>query len=211
MNIGVILAGGNGSRFGATIPKQYQKIKGKDIIGYVIDSFNQSTEVDHFFVVSHSDYIEYVRKAYEVTVIAGGDNRNETVYNAIEHIRKTYLNCENVIFADSARPCVKAQHLDEICSILKTHDALVTVAKITDSLCYTNGVLVDRNQYFLVQTPEAFKFNTLQSFEAHNKATAIIQQSTCSNIFFYTKITHNFKITYPEDLIILEALLEEKT
>jgi len=51
-NIGVILAGGVGSRFGSNIPKQYQKIGGKEIISYVIDAFKKSRLTDNIVIVS---------------------------------------------------------------------------------------------------------------------------------------------------------------
>jgi 2-C-methyl-D-erythritol 4-phosphate cytidylyltransferase len=210
MNIGVILAGGSGVRFGGTVPKQYQKIKGKDVISYVIDAFVNSAKINHTIVVSHPDYVNYIQKTYSITAIEGGDDRNITVYNALNYIRTNYKECTNVVFADSARPCLKPKHLDEICTILEEHDALITVAKITDSLSHDNGTLVDRSKYFLVQTPEAFRLSTLSNFKKHSDATAIIQQSSCSNVYFYKNIIYNFKITYPEDLVIVEALLEAK-
>lgn len=40
-NIGIILSGGVGNRFGATIPKQYQLINGKQVIAYVVDAFKK--------------------------------------------------------------------------------------------------------------------------------------------------------------------------
>ncbi|MBQ8794564.1 MAG: NTP transferase domain-containing protein, partial [Clostridia bacterium] len=42
MNIGIILAGGIGSRFGADKPKQYCKILGKEMILYSIDAFKNA-------------------------------------------------------------------------------------------------------------------------------------------------------------------------
>ena len=44
MNIGIVLAGGTGRRFGGNMPKQYQTINGKEVIAYVIDAFRQNNE-----------------------------------------------------------------------------------------------------------------------------------------------------------------------
>ena len=35
---GIILAGGIGSRFGSSVPKQYMKLNGREIISYSIDA-----------------------------------------------------------------------------------------------------------------------------------------------------------------------------
>ncbi|MDE6302256.1 MAG: 2-C-methyl-D-erythritol 4-phosphate cytidylyltransferase [Clostridia bacterium] len=207
-NIGVVLAGGSGVRFGSSLPKQYQQINQKDVIGYVIDAFRESASIDDVFVVAHHDYISYVNEKFQIDTIAGGDNRNITVYNALQHICSNFPDCENVVFADSARPLLKPNVLDDICELLNENDAVITTAKITDSLGYKDNSLVDRNDYYLVQTPEAFRIECLKGFKPDSDATAIIQQSTCRNVYHYDKMLYNLKITYPDDLIIAKALLE---
>ena len=51
MNIVVLLSGGVGKRFGATIPKQYNMIAGRPVIDYVIDAIKESKEADHTVVL----------------------------------------------------------------------------------------------------------------------------------------------------------------
>ena len=50
-NIGVILGGGLGTRFKGTIPKQYVKLNGKEIIAYSIEAFTKAKALDAFVVV----------------------------------------------------------------------------------------------------------------------------------------------------------------
>ena len=45
-NIGIILAGGSGTRFNGNIPKQYMKLNGKEMIAYSIDAFKRAHMVD---------------------------------------------------------------------------------------------------------------------------------------------------------------------
>ncbi len=206
-NIGVVLSGGSGVRFGSSLPKQYQQINQKDVIGYVIDAFRNSASIDDVFVVAHHDYINYVSDKFQIDVIEGGNNRNITVYNALQYIYRNFPDCENVIFADSARPLLKANVLDDICELLKVNDAVITTSKITDSLGYKNS-FVKRDDYYLVQTPEAFRIDCLKGFAPDSDATAIIQQSTCKSVYHYDKMLYNLKVTYPNDLIIAKALLE---
>ncbi len=209
-NIGVVLAGGSGNRFGTALPKQYHHVNGKEIIKYVIDAFRESARIADVFVVAHVDYVDFIKVKFGVEVVCGGDTRNVTVFNALKYIREFYPDCENVIFADSARPMLKSAHLDDICLLLEDHDAVITTASITDSLGYKNGELVDRSDYYLVQTPEAFRLKDLEDFDPNSLATAIIQQSTCKNVYHYDNITNNLKITFPDDLIIAKALLETR-
>ena len=58
MNIGIILAGGIGSRFGADKPKQYCKILGKEMILYSIDAFKNAKKIDDFIVVLDKEQFE---------------------------------------------------------------------------------------------------------------------------------------------------------
>ena len=199
-NIGVILAGGSGRRFGSALPKQYLHVNGKEVIAYVINAFRESVAVDDFFVVVNPCYMDFVKEKFGVNAIESGDERNITVFNALSYIREYYPDCEKVIFADSARPLIRGAHLDDICIILDEYDAVITTAAITDSLGYKSGELVNRKDYFLVQTPEAFRLETLKGFRADSAATAIIQQCDYKSIYHYDKIKNNFKVTYPDDL-----------
>lgn len=69
MNIGVILAGGSGVRFGSRIPKQYQEINNKEVISYVIESFKRSTKTDIIIGVANNEYVDYIHKIYGITTI----------------------------------------------------------------------------------------------------------------------------------------------
>ena len=49
--IGIILAGGIGSRFKGDKPKQYYLLDGHEIIWYSIDAFSKAESLDNFVVV----------------------------------------------------------------------------------------------------------------------------------------------------------------
>lgn len=46
MNVGMILAGGTGSRVGAGIPKQFIKIMNKPILAYTLEIFQDNEHID---------------------------------------------------------------------------------------------------------------------------------------------------------------------
>ena len=208
-NIGVILAGGSGIRFGASIPKQYQKIGGKEVISFVIDAFKKSRLTDAILIVAGEQFVEHLQEEYGITTIKGGSVRNETVYNAICFIKEHYGSEVKVIFADSARPMLTAEYVDNVFKLLDEHNAVITVAKITDSLFELGNALVERENYRLIQTPEAFRLSALEGFDKDNPATAILEQCNSGDMFFCDELKNNFKITYPQDLVVAEALLRE--
>ena len=61
MNIGLIFAGGTGSRMNSKDkPKQFLEVHGKPIIVHTIDLFEETEEVDAVVVVILSDYLGYM-------------------------------------------------------------------------------------------------------------------------------------------------------
>jgi 2-C-methyl-D-erythritol 4-phosphate cytidylyltransferase len=134
------------------------------------------------------------------------------VKNAIDYIIEHYHNCENVVFADSARPFITPKSIDELFDLLNEYDAITTAQEITDSLGKGGNQFVERSDYFLIQKPAAFRFDVLRKhFRADSVCTAIIQQipenyrKTC-----YFGLKQNMKITYPEDLVIAEAIMNNR-
>lgn len=210
MNIGVILAGGVGNRFGSSTPKQYNLINGKQVISYVVDAFRKSKQTDAVIIVAAKPYLQDLADRYHVPTVEGGVERNETVYNALQYIRTNYPACTKVIFADSARPMLTPVYIDRVYSLLDEHAAVITTAKITDSLAYLDTGLVPREDYRLIQTPEAFRFATLDGFDPGDASTAIMQQCNSNDIYYCDELSYNFKITYPRDLKIAQVLLEEE-
>ena len=208
MNIGIILAGGIGSRFGSEVPKQYQLINGREVISYVIDAFKKSSLTNEIIIVASEEYVDRLYNKYGITTIKGGSVRNETVFNAICFVKEHYGEDSKIIFADSARPMLTAEYIDEVYNLLDRYDSVITVAKITDSLFELGNALVNRENYRLIQTPEAFRISVLEGFNKESASTAILEQCKSNNICFCDKLKNNFKITYPQDLVVAIALLE---
>ena len=63
MNIGIILAGGSGTRMGSDIPKQFIDIYGKPMIIHTIESFDVNSEIDRIIVVCKDDDIVVIHDA----------------------------------------------------------------------------------------------------------------------------------------------------
>lgn len=213
-NIGIILAGGLGTRFNGNIPKQYMKLNGKEMIAYSIDAFKRAHMVDDFIcVVNEEEYIEKnIEKKYNVKCIKGGNTRNESLYNAIINISENFPDCEKVVIHEAARPFIKSNIIDEYLLLLNNYDAVITTVKITDSIGLISGQAVDREKYHLIQAPEAFWFKYLKKyFSPTSNLTATIHQLP-SNLKIYNNYNFKFnlKVTYPEDLFIAEQLIKLK-
>ena len=51
MNSAIIVAGGNGSRIGGNIPKQFLTIGDKEILSFSVDTFKNHTQIEEIIIV----------------------------------------------------------------------------------------------------------------------------------------------------------------
>jgi 2-C-methyl-D-erythritol 4-phosphate cytidylyltransferase len=213
MNVTVILSGGAGVRFGGTLPKQYEPLCGKEVIAYPIEAARRSTLTDTVLVPADENHLPGLRSGYGVDCCLGGKTHNGTVRNSLEYITRHYPCCEKVIFADSVRPFVTAELIDDYFRLLDDYDAVITAQHITDSLGCEGETFVDRTPYYLIQKPEAFRFGMLYNcFKPDSDTTAIVQQlPETTKVMKYFGFSQNMKITYREDLYIAECLMNLKT
>ena len=59
--IALILAGGTGSRFGSTRPKQFTSVGGRTVLEHSIAAFEEVQAIDEIGIVAHPDHLDEVR------------------------------------------------------------------------------------------------------------------------------------------------------
>ncbi|MBQ9782569.1 MAG: 2-C-methyl-D-erythritol 4-phosphate cytidylyltransferase [Clostridia bacterium] len=213
-NIGIILAGGVGSRFKGDKPKQYYLINGKEMIWFSLQAFKKAKTIDDFIVVV--DPIEYengrIAKEYGVKTVCGGKTRNWSFKNALDYIKENFPDCNKVIENNAACPLTTADVIDEYIKLLDDYDFVHTTFKITDALGSYKSRIVDREDYFLIQSPDAYRFDLLyNSFNAdHPNGHPAVQLPENAKGYNYFDYGINFKVTYPEDLKIVEMLINRR-
>lgn len=212
--IGIVLAGGIGSRFGGDKPKQYYQINGKEMIWYSIEAFRNARSVQDFIVVVDEE--EYkkgrIRDTYGVKTVLGGRTRNHSFKNALDYIREHYPDCAYVIENNAACPLTTADIIDRYIALLDEYDFVHTTFKITDALgSYTQRV-VDREDYFLIQAPDAYRFGLLYDCfnPDHPNGHPAVQLPETVKGYNYFDYGPNFKVTYPEDIKIVEMLINRR-
>lgn len=215
MNIVAILANGVGSRFGSNVPKQFHKINGKMVIEYVIESILEGKKVDKIVVATNveanSVYLADICEQNNIDLIEGGSTRNRTLRNVLNYIDSRY-DCKKLIVCDAVRPMITGVLMDKYFELLDSCDAVVTAQKITDSLGCYDFQKVNRERYYLMQSPEGFDFKLLNdSFDSESELTEVTQQlPEESRIELCFDFNNNFKLTYPADLKYLEALIKDR-
>lgn len=213
-SIGIILAGGIGSRFNGTKPKQYYLINGKEMIWYSINAFENAKKIDDFIVVVDKSEFDngHIKDTYGVKTVLGGKTRNHSFKNALDYINEHYLDCEKVVENNAACPLTTSEIIDKYIDILDEYDYCQTTFKITDALGSYKSRTVDREEYFLIQAPDAYRFKILyENFDPENpNGHPAVQLPEDAKGYNYFEYGTNFKVTYPEDIQIAEMLINRR-
>ena len=225
-NMALVMAAGRGKRFKGSLPKQYVKLAGREILAHAIQRVENEPLINAIVVVAERKYLKFVReeivKKYGfkkvIAVIAGGKERYDSVYNALKFIRK--YSPENVVIHDGARPVFDAQALKAVLASLKTEVAVVPVVRITSTVKQVNNGYVvqtiDRDILRASVTPQGYKYQELFSLYS---AAAIKKIRPTDEAFIFENVGYrvavvehegpNIKVTTREDLRLVEAVLKQ--
>ena len=223
MIYGVVLAGGVGSRMGNMgKPKQYLLIGEKPILIHTLEKFYMQSE---FEWLSHTkDLIrKYIPDKDRIVVLEGGETRNETIMNAIDHIEQEgNLDQDTIIVThDSVRPFVTQRILEENIRYAKEYGACDTAVAATDTIvCSEDNVVIsdipERRKMYQGQTPQTFQAMKLKElYQALTPEEKELLTDAAKIFVMKGEKVHivegevfNIKITYPYDLRVAEALLK---
>lgn len=219
MNIVVILMSGKGTRVGEDTPKQYLLIDKKPLFSFCVDTFMSSKEIDKILLVSDEEHLTYVKEYVAdykkvMDVILGGETRIKSTQNALDYLKNNNVSDKDIILIhDAARPLVSASLIETLIKECKVHHSVVPSLKVSDTLVMSNDEnvteFVDRNKYYLNQTPQVFDFDII--YHAHKALKkekgfsddASIVKAFGKDVFIVNGEKSNFKITTKEDIDLL--------
>ena len=104
-------------------------------------------------------------------VIPGGDERQDSVYNAIQEINRLLPGVEYVLIHDGARPFIDEDTVRTVLDAAARNGAAAACVAVKDSLRRSRSggsSSVNRDEYYAVQTPQGFKKSIL--IEAYDRA-----------------------------------------
>lgn len=163
MNIALILAGGTGTRLGASLPKQYIEVKGRPIIGYCLAVFEGHSDVDAVQIVAEDAWHDLIT-AQTGTKFRGfskpGRNRQLSIYNGLMDICRYAGEDDIVIIHDAARPLVTARLIADCIRVCAEHDGAIPILPMKDTVYMAEEgritSLLERSKVYAGQAPEAF-------------------------------------------------------
>ena len=230
MNIAVVLAGGSGLRLGNDQPKQFLKVAGKKVIEHTIEAFESAKNIDEICIVSRIDYIHEVENlvinnGYKKVkkILAGGKERYDSSLAAINAYTN---NDDNLLFHDAVRPLITERIIDDCIKALQQYNAVDVAVKTTDTIIQVNtnqciNNIPNRNELYNGQTPQGFKRGTIaKAYELALQDPNFITTDDCGTvrrylpdepIYVVNGENFNMKLTYVEDLFLLDKLFQLKS
>ena len=228
MATAILLAAGTGTRFNDSVPKQLMELDGKPLIEHSLEVLYEHDLVDEIILVVSKELSSRVReisKPYTKKVqqiIEGGNTRSESSFAGLKSIKSG--DNPKVLIHDSARPFISEEMISGCVEALDAYEA-VSVAvpsKETTFEVEESEVLriPSRDSLMRAQTPQGFR---LQRIVAGHKKLEIDElfspTDDCGVIAkYFPNIAigvipgseKNIKITFPEDILIAQAILREE-
>lgn len=200
----IIAAAGSGSRMGGHLPKQYMKTGGEVILRKTAEIFASCPVIDNIIVVAdmaYMDLCEDVLKGIEHRAVAGGAQRQDSVYEGLK-----CTDTDIVLIHDGARPFVTQQIITEVTAAAAEYRAAVCAVRPKDTIRTGQGTL-NRDELYAVQTPQGFDTAALKAaYEAayaqgfYGTDDAGIAEGAGLEIRIVPGSYDNIKITTREDL-----------
>ena len=223
----IIPAGGTGRRMGGEIPKQYLSLAGIPILVHTLREFQQSPFVNEIFLVVPEGDVTDVRRdlveRYDLAkvslVVAGGRERQDSVRNAIMHVRDEH---EIILVHDGVRPFVTGALIERTVAGAKEFGAAVPGIPVRDTVKAADATgrvvkTVQREGLWLVQTPQAFRREVILA--AYERASAdgfygsddaSLVERTGIPVRMIPGDADNIKVTTPEDLARGERIVSRR-
>ncbi|MES2972448.1 MAG: 2-C-methyl-D-erythritol 4-phosphate cytidylyltransferase [Pseudomonadota bacterium] len=224
----LIPCAGTGSRAlgaGASpAPKQYQPVAGKPMVMHTLAAFSGVARMKRcLVVVSPGDtFLAAILAARPAFLIAdcGGATRAASVLNGLQRLLESGVPASDwVLVHDAARCLVTTRQIDALIDACIGDEAGGLLAhKLADTLKREKGgrsvTTIDRTDKWLAQTPQMFRIGPLADAlrKAGDQVTdeASAMEAAGLNPRLVEGGAQNFKVTYPEDFALAEAILRSR-
>ncbi|MDZ7814625.1 MAG: 2-C-methyl-D-erythritol 4-phosphate cytidylyltransferase [Planctomycetota bacterium] len=211
----IVPAAGMGKRLAAGVPKAFvQLAPGVSLLSLAVSSLAEQG-IGHIVVAIPEKYLERTSLApfgAQVTFVAGGERRQDSVRNAAQVLPKDY---STVFIHDAARPFLRGGIVRELHENAMRDGAAAPVLNCPDTLKRTsNGRIrqtVEREGLYRVQTPQVFRCDVFDSMLELYDKLHVTDDCKLAEEAGFAPVTvrgseYTFKVTTPEDLELAKAL-----
>ncbi|HET6998069.1 MAG TPA: 2-C-methyl-D-erythritol 4-phosphate cytidylyltransferase [Solirubrobacterales bacterium] len=230
-------AAGSGERLGAGGPKAFVPLAGRPMIEWSLDAFRACESVRSIVVAAPPGHDHDL--AGDLTVVAGGATRCESVTNAM-----AVVETELVAIHDAARPLLTPELVEALVADLDANQeaaGVIAASPVTDTIKQATRVgskgpnralgsqddhksqleverTADRTVLWAAQTPQVFRTGELRAALAVDEAIrdaatdeAMLVEQAGGTVLLQLTPGENIKVTTPLDLRVAELLLAERS
>jgi 2-C-methyl-D-erythritol 4-phosphate cytidylyltransferase len=217
----IVVAAGEGRRFGSSIPKQWADLGGRPILSWTLSRFERHPLVNDVILVIDSARRAMARRLVgkecpKVTaIVSGGKSRAESVRRGL---KKVTQDTEAILIHDGVRPFFEDDLIDRLLAMLQTYDGVIPVTLVGETLKRLTesevDSTVDRKGIAMAKTPQAFRAEVIHLAHAlakadHFEATddSVLVERMGSRVGIVQTTYPNIKITLPDDLLVARGLI----
>jgi 2-C-methyl-D-erythritol 4-phosphate cytidylyltransferase len=230
--IAIVPSAGLGKRFDPSRRKTFVSINGVPLLIYTLKRLQSEALIAEIIPVIRQDDTDRFKemvKEYHLDkikrVAPGGPERQDSIYNALRLIEAegiAYYKNSYVLIHDGVRPYIPEGMIDKLVDEIKDVDGVIPGVPVKDTIKEIDGggmvvSTLNREKVRAVQTPQFFSFRALK--KAYDKAyedglyatdDAALVERTGGRVKIILGSPFNIKVTTPEDLKMVEYLLNKE-
>ena len=222
----VLAAGGAGSRMGAGQNKIFLEAGGKSILLRSMQLFEGI--IDRMVIVCRPEDEQQIRRivsmsgvSYQVSLARGGESRQHSVLNGLKSLGADPDDI--VLVHDAARCLTPVNVILDILESCRSKGSGVAAVPAVNTMKYADSDMyvlhtADRSDLYEIQTPQGFRF--AQLYDSYKKAEkdgfvatddASVAEHAGVRVLLVRGSKKNIKVTEKEDLVMINALLQQDT
>lgn len=194
-NAAILLAAGKGTRFHGA--KQDINFHGKPLWKYAYEVTESLVGCENIVVVGKE--------------VEGGMTRTGSVIKGLEALQ---ADTDRVVIVEAARPMVTKNQIKQL--LEDSSPSTSFVCPLVNTVIYRDGRYLNRNELYDLLTPQAFDYKLLLEAYHSRKFTDMTDETRVMFEFygiaphFIETGSNLFKVTYPGDLSIIEAIYKSQ-
>ncbi len=216
----LIPAGGSGSRAGTAGPKQYELLAGRMLVLHTLDAFLRVPRLGSILVVVAPGDERMPRGDGWRVASCGGETRAQTVANGLAELQAHGVRDDDwVLVHDAARCLLRPGQVERLIDACVRDEVGGLLAQpLSDTLKEEEGGragrTLPRQHKWLAQTPQMFRLGLLR--RALGRAGSVTDEACAVEGLGLKPLlvpgsADNFKVTWPEDFALAEAVLRSRT
>ena len=222
----LIPCAGSGSRAGTVRPKQYELIAGKAMVWHTLQAFRQVAGLSGVCMVTSPFDTDFAQacpdfdQATDLQLSVGGATRALSVRNGLKAVLEQNAKTQDWVLVHDAARClvtpeqitglIEACQNDPVGGLLALPLADTLKSSAEGRVAHT----VTRADKWLAQTPQMFRIGPLLAALVA-VGDAVTDESSAMEAqglkpLLVTGSAQNFKVTYPGDFVLAEAVMKSR-